>query len=188
MLSKILRPSCCILAVLILEGSFWVWPQPMRDDDTMIPALTVLRFLGVIPARFNSFFHFCSSACASLKDTEGQGHTTQGQNQEDYGLADNHEPVFHRICCLAKSHEMFNTLRSRQNGSYFADNIFTSIFLNQNVVISIKISLKFVPMTEGGHHLRKAPNPHPLGLNELTHCGRYKMATISQTARSNAFS
>ena len=39
----------------------------------------------------------------------------------------------------------FNTLRPRQNGRSFADDTFKSIFLNENVRISIKISLKFVP-------------------------------------------
>ena len=38
-----------------------------------------------------------------------------------------------------------NTLRPRQNGRHFADNIFKCIFLNENVWIPIKISLKFVP-------------------------------------------
>ena len=38
-----------------------------------------------------------------------------------------------------------NTLRPRQNGRHFADYIFKWIFLNENVRISIKISLKFVP-------------------------------------------
>ena len=38
-----------------------------------------------------------------------------------------------------------NTLRPRQNGRHFADDTFTRIFLNENVRISIKISLKFVP-------------------------------------------
>ena len=37
------------------------------------------------------------------------------------------------------------TLRPRQNGRHFADNIFKCIFLNENVCISINISLKFVP-------------------------------------------
>ena len=37
------------------------------------------------------------------------------------------------------------TLRPRQNGSHFPDNIFKCIFLNGNVKILIKISLKFVP-------------------------------------------
>ena len=39
----------------------------------------------------------------------------------------------------------FNTLRPRQNGCHFPDDIFKCIFLNENAWISIKISLKFVP-------------------------------------------
>ena len=39
----------------------------------------------------------------------------------------------------------FNTLRPRQNCRRFADDTFKRIFLNENVRISIKISLKFVP-------------------------------------------
>ena len=39
----------------------------------------------------------------------------------------------------------FNTLRPRQNGRHFADDIFKCIFLNENVWTPIKISLKFVP-------------------------------------------
>ena len=39
----------------------------------------------------------------------------------------------------------FNTLRPRQNKRHFADDIFKCIFLNENVWIPIKISLKFVP-------------------------------------------
>ena len=38
-----------------------------------------------------------------------------------------------------------NTLRSRQNGRHFPDDIFEWIFLNENVWNSIDISLKFVP-------------------------------------------
>ena len=40
---------------------------------------------------------------------------------------------------------LFNTLRPRQNGCHFADDTFKRIFLNENVIISIQISLKFVP-------------------------------------------
>ena len=43
------------------------------------------------------------------------------------------------------SSELVNTLRPRQNGRYFADDIFKCIFLNENVWIVVKISLKFVP-------------------------------------------
>ena len=38
-----------------------------------------------------------------------------------------------------------NTLRPRQNGRHFPDDTFKRIFVNENVRISIKISLKFVP-------------------------------------------
>ena len=38
-----------------------------------------------------------------------------------------------------------NTLRPRQNGRHFADDNFNRIFVNENVRISIKFSLKFVP-------------------------------------------
>ena len=38
-----------------------------------------------------------------------------------------------------------NTLRPRQDGRHFPEDIFKRIFLNENVSISIKISLKFVP-------------------------------------------
>ena len=40
---------------------------------------------------------------------------------------------------------LVNTLRLRQNGRHFADDTFKRIFLNNNIIISIKISLKFVP-------------------------------------------
>ena len=38
-----------------------------------------------------------------------------------------------------------NKLRQRQNGCHFPDNIFKCIFCNENIWISIEISLKFVP-------------------------------------------
>ena len=38
-----------------------------------------------------------------------------------------------------------NTLKPRQNGCHFPDNIFKWIFLNENGWVSINISLKFVP-------------------------------------------
>ena len=41
--------------------------------------------------------------------------------------------------------QRLTTLRPRQNGRHFPDGIFKCIFLNNNVWISIKISLKFVP-------------------------------------------
>ena len=40
---------------------------------------------------------------------------------------------------------LLNTLRPRRNMRHFTDDIFKCIFLNENVWISIKTSLKFVP-------------------------------------------
>ena len=42
-------------------------------------------------------------------------------------------------------HEFINRLRPRQNRRHFADDTFKPIFLNENIRISIRISLKFVP-------------------------------------------
>ena len=43
------------------------------------------------------------------------------------------------------SRDPVNTLRPRQHGHHFANDTFKRIFLNKNLWISIKISLKFVP-------------------------------------------
>ena len=49
------------------------------------------------------------------------------------------------ICSIFNSFNSINPLRPRQNGRRVADDPFKCIFLNENVIISIKISLKFVP-------------------------------------------
>ena len=46
--------------------------------------------------------------------------------------------------CIAQS-ILINTLRPRQNGLHLADDTFNRIFVNENVRISIKFSLKFDP-------------------------------------------
>ena len=43
------------------------------------------------------------------------------------------------------SNRSINTLRPRQDGRYFADDVLKYIFLNENVWISLNIPLKFVP-------------------------------------------
>ena len=58
----------------------------------------------------------------------------------------NHIPQKHWIRLLTHAVNIpVNTLRPRQNGGNFSDDIFNCIFLNENVLISIQISLKFVP-------------------------------------------
>ena len=41
-------------------------------------------------------------------------------------------------------HFSIKTLRPRQNGRHFADDIFTCVFLNENIWMQINISLKFL--------------------------------------------
>ena len=56
--------------------------------------------------------------------------------------------LFSVILLTSNTHyqgDTINTLRPRQNGRHFADDIFKWIFLNENVWIASKISLKFVP-------------------------------------------
>ena len=72
------------------------------------------------------------------------------------------------------------TLRPRQNGRRFADDTFKRIFLNENVRIAIKISLKFVPMCSISNiselvQIMVRPRPgdkplyEPMVVNLLTH-------------------
>ena len=49
------------------------------------------------------------------------------------------------LTSVAVSTQSVNTLKPRQNGRHFADDIFKCIFLNENVWIPIKFSMKFVP-------------------------------------------
>ena len=49
------------------------------------------------------------------------------------------------LAVTSKGTAIFNTLRPRQDGRHFPDDIFKSIVLNENVKILIKISLTFIP-------------------------------------------
>ena len=54
----------------------------------------------------------------------------------------------HWLIWTNKSYETLNTLRPRQNGRHFTDNIFKCILLNETVWISIITSLKFAPKSQ----------------------------------------
>ena len=53
--------------------------------------------------------------------------------------------VVYKMTASLSRFQCLNTLRPRQNGRHFSDDIFKCIFLNENVWIPIEISLKFVP-------------------------------------------
>ena len=58
------------------------------------------------------------------------------------------KPLWNIRCCVsivAADGLVLNTLRLRQIGRHFPDAIFGCIFVNENIQISIRISLKFVP-------------------------------------------
>ena len=92
----------------------------------------------------------------------------------------NHSVLIHKLCKdVSKVKIWLNTLRPRQNGRRFADNTFKCIFLNENVRISIKISLKFVPKDPinnpalvqimAWHWSGHKPLPEPMMVSLLTH-------------------
>ena len=71
-----------------------------------------------------------------------------------------------------------NTLRPRQNGRHFPDDIFKCIRLNENLWISMKISLSFVPENPCNNvpalvqimaWYWKGNKPKPMVVNSLTH-------------------
>ena len=73
-----------------------------------------------------------------------------------------------------------NTLRPRQNGRHFTDDMFKCIFLNENVWIMIEVSLTFVPMGSINNHpalfqimawrcLGDKPLSEPMMVSSLTH-------------------
>ena len=68
---------------------------------------------------------------------------------DDIFMSSDHDDKFavYPIKCaryITWARQQINTLRPRQNGRHFADDVFKCIFLNENVWISLKISLKFV--------------------------------------------
>ena len=106
---------------------------------------------------------------------------------------------------------LFNTLRLRQNGYQFSDKIFEFIFLYENLCIFSQIALNFFQkgLTDNKPALVQMmawcqtgdkPLSEPMMVQftdanvchsnsvESTHWGRDKMAAVSQTTLSNAFS
>ena len=63
----------------------------------------------------------------------------------DWKFFADHHRLLHGISSAVLASVYFNSLRPKQMDAIFADDIFKCIFLNENVWILIKISLKFVP-------------------------------------------
>ena len=87
-----------------------------------------------------------------------------------------------------------NTLRPRQNGRHFPDDIYKSIFLNENAQISIKFSLKFVPrgpinnipalvQIMAWRRLSDKPLSEPMMTSVLTHLCVTRPQWVKRTAK-----
>ena len=107
--------------------------------------------------------------------------------------------IFYYILGISAS---FNTLRPRQNGRHFPDDIFKCISLDENAWISIKFSLTFLPKSPinnipslvqitAWHRSGDKPLFEPivlsflriytsLGLNELSIISKSKICPLSQ--------
>ena len=71
---------------------------------------------------------------------------SQNTNMNAWPVAVNNEHKNVDIQRIPLFHDLtLNTLRPRQNGRHFPDDLYKCIFLNENVWILIRISLKFVP-------------------------------------------
>ena len=86
-----------------------------------------------------------------------------------------------------------NTLRPRQNGRHFPDDTFKRIFLNDNVRISIKISLKIVPkgpiinipvlvQIMAWHRPGNKPLSEPMMVSLLTHICLTRPQWVNKTS------
>ena len=84
-----------------------------------------------------------------------------------------------------------NTLRPRQNGRHFPDDISKYIFLNENVIamrLGIFLNENVWILIASSLNFLTVPADNKPALVQLTHWGREKMDAISQTTLSNAFS
>ena len=93
-------------------------------------------FLKCPPGHCNTKSSWWQLCCCPLC----KSHRLQCHHHDELMSLLSHSAIFYYW-----GHIPVNTLRPRQNGRHFADDIFKWIFLNENVWIPIKISLKFVP-------------------------------------------
>ena len=92
----------------------------------------------------------------------------------------NHQLYVSWLCWPSEIYYEFNPFRPRQNGCHFPDETSKCIFMNVNVWISHKISLKFVPNVRinnipalvqimAWHQPGAKPLSEPMMVNLLTH-------------------
>ena len=116
------------------RGRMW-WSWSWDDIMTLFTCIFVMGHVASWDCHDNSpgTHSLLSSHCSSFED--------QVPVDENYGYL-----IFKWVAVTwLNDWAPVNTLRQRQSGCHFPDDIFKCIFLNGNVWISIKISPNFVP-------------------------------------------
>ena len=107
--------------------SFAIWCAYIRD-------FTVVIFILEFPTAIQSFYNMSSYSGMDKKSETW----LSAKNFILPGMGIEYSNQIRSVW-------LYNTLRPRQNGQHFADDIFKCIFFFENVWILIKILLKFVP-------------------------------------------
>ena len=119
--------------------------------------ITVMNFAVTASLAVERFSSWQSYHCNCLSISECILTFTSWSRSFDYFSLIHHQCIdYITVVCVQAdkinhtktSARSVNTLRPRQNCCHFADDIFKCIFVNENVWISRKISLNFVPKVQ----------------------------------------
>ena len=123
------------------------------DIDSLRAYLISVYFQTKFNSRASKLNYFLINhlKCLSHKSPNGTSHLLYqtsksiylSMNRSRFSFFSYHNQVI--SSWFQQKHEILNTLRPRQNGRDFHDDIFKYIFFNENLWISLTISLKFVP-------------------------------------------
>ena len=106
-------------------------PHPAHSCMSMLPTIACFLHVACFSLQEESNTTQVSSWRSRRRNRGSDAQESEDRNHLNNGEAEEEVDV--------------NTLRARQNGHHFPNNIFKCIFFYENVWISIKISLKFVP-------------------------------------------
>ena len=142
-------PACILL---IYDHWQWLWPSQVLYDASMQKIVVISYYSHnerinqikesiVLKNHLNLFIFIMGCLVITKSDEILFEHATfltvRIMKQSQPAPAGNNKWV-------VQSTSFINSLRLRQNGPHFADDILKCIFLNENVLIPIEISLKFV--------------------------------------------
>ena len=112
----------------------------IRKSSSIIAAINATK------SHRHSVHSKCSAAwaCATLRSGDSPNNRDMGR-QVGVAMPVSHSSSSYTTAVLGLGWISLNTLRPRQNGRRFADDVFKCIFVNENVWISLEISLNYVP-------------------------------------------